>query len=117
MLRITFEKLNEILSDTSKWERNGMVLNTSTSDYCYKVGFQKKDGLIYFGQVGWCGDELDDFAFSMSDIYSVPENEYNKICDQIKKELPQYIEEDEEKEIYENGFFADEYCGWDCFFN
>lgn len=117
--RITLEKLSEVLKKLSKrenWERiDYQLFADEECEYqCFSIAIDhrnKDNNQIYFGPCGWCGDQLDDYAFDVTEISSVPMNESEKIITAIKSWLRRNVEEAEDFE--KNGLYIERYCGWE----
>lgn len=122
-IQLSWDTLEKVILNAENWPVASLILWTDKNcDIdeigCYPVCISKRQNqhIVYYGPVGWCGADLDDFAF---DIYEVrTDNIMNskKILENIKQmalKLACDKDEQEFKDLRLNGLFVDENCGWE----
>lgn len=119
--RISWDTLEKLITVADNWLVDSLTLYTDeTCDLsetdCHSVtlSYRKDTHILYYGPSTW-SDDFDDFALNVNEIRVDNRMNAKKIVENTKLmclRLACHKEEQEFKDLRQNGPFISEYSGW-----
>jgi hypothetical protein len=120
--QISWDTLEKVIATADNWLVSFLTLYTDeTCDLsetdCHSVtlSYRKDKHILYYGPSTW-SDDFDDFAFDIHELRCDNRMNSEKILENVKQmclRLACHKEEQEFKDLRQNGPFISEYRGWE----